>query len=102
MPASKPQRPAQPAPWIICPRCKGDGRVDTQGVVDPADFDDESREFYLHGKYDTHCGHCKGTGKVREDAPPPILRTGSHGQAVEYADEDDASEHHLRMAEGLA
>lgn len=102
MPANKPPRPAQPAPWIICPRCKGDGHVDTQGVVDPANFDDESWEFYRRGGYDAVCDHCSGAGKVRDDVPPPVLRTGSRGQAVQYADEEDAAEHFLRQAEGLA
>lgn len=35
--------------------------------------------------------------KLRE----PIVRFGSDGQRVEYEDADDASEHFLRMAEGL-
>jgi hypothetical protein len=38
---------------------------------------------------------------AQQPDPEPIVRFGSDGQRVEYADADDASEHLLRMAEGL-
>lgn len=88
------------APWIICSCCKGDGTVDGLGVVSRDDFSDEEWEEYLEGAYNAPCGACAGTGKVREDAPEPVVRFGSDGQRVFYADEADASEHRLRMAEG--
>lgn len=90
--------------WIICPQCDGDGRVDSLGVVNRDDFDDEEFERYLDGDFDTRCSVCSGAGKVREDFRqsdgPVILRNGSTGQRVVYRDADDASEHLLRMAEG--
>jgi len=93
------------APWIICPVCKGDGRRDAQGVVDLDELDDDSREAYLAGDYDRCCEVCRGAGKVREDFEktdgPVIRRRGRDGQLEIYRDADDASEHFLRLAEGL-
>ena len=94
------------APWIICPACKGEGKIDTQGVVNRDDFDDDSWEMYMEGDYDVTCNICKGAGKVREtdedgNKLEVFRRTGSNGQNVYYDDLDDASEHWLRMAEGL-
>ena len=91
-----------PAPWIICPICKGEGKVDELGAIDPNSLDADEFEFYIEGGYDKGCANCAATGKVREDAPVNVVRFGSDGQRVQYADEDDASEHMLRMAEGWA
>lgn len=93
------------APWMICPACHGEGTVDTLGIINPDDFDEDQMEMYMEGAYDRSCEVCKGSGKVREadeDGEPFRLytRTGSSGQQVHYTDPDDASEHWLRMAEG--
>lgn len=92
----------KPAPFIICPVCKGEEKVDTMGVVKPGDFDEITWERYLAGEYDSTCTYCHGKGKVRDEPErqAPIYRTGSDGQNVVYDDADDASEHWLRMAEG--
>lgn len=74
--------------------------MDALGVVDPDDFTDDEFEAYQAGEHDVPCTHCRGTGKVLASAPAPIIRTGSDGQNVHYEDDDDASEHLLRMAEG--
>jgi hypothetical protein len=99
-----PRRQAQRklSPWVICPTCEGDGRVDQLGVIVRDDFADEEWQDYLDGRYDEPCGLCEGSGKVRADAIQPIRRTGSAGQNVFYRDAADASEHLLRMMEGLA
>jgi len=89
------------APYIICPVCNGEERVDVIGVVDRNSFDADDWEFYLEGGYDAPCTYCNSTGKVRDEPErQPIYRTGSDGQRVVYDDPDDASEHRLRMAEG--
>lgn len=85
--------------WVICPCCQGEGKSDSLGVVDREDFSDADFESYLDGGYDTICERCGGTGKVIAHEEP-IVRAGSDGQNVYYADADDASEHLLRMAEG--
>lgn len=87
--------------WKICDACKGEGALDTQGVVNPDDFSPEEWDAYRNGAYNTPCGVCGATGKVLIKQPEPIMRAGSDGQQVFYDDEADASEHLLRMAEGL-
>lgn len=90
------------APWMICPLCRGDGLVDQLGVVDPDHFDEDEWEAYRDGAYRCRCANCAGTGKVRQDQPTNVVRTGSYGQQVQYEDAVDASEHLLRIAEGWA
>lgn len=89
------------APWKICPICHGDGKVDALGVVDPYDCTEEEWEDYMDGAYKKDCANCHGLGRVRADKPTNLVRHGSDGQIVQYEDEADASEHFLRMAEGL-
>ena len=89
--------------WSICPACNGDGCADSLGVVDRDDFDDEEWQRYLAGQYEARCSVCNGRGRVPEfDTSSLLVRAGSDGQNVRYADADDASEHYLNMAEGLA
>lgn len=97
--------PAEPAarraPWVICASCQGDGQTSAHlGEVHRDEWDADEFQDYLEGAYDAPCGACAGTGKVRADAVP-LVRSGRDGQPVFYADADDASEHLLRMAEGL-
>lgn len=87
--------------WRICEVCGGDEKIDPLGVVDIDDFSPEEREAYFAGRYRVNCPHCRGTGKVPADKPQAIIRPGSNGQPVVYQDADDASEHFLRMQEGL-
>ncbi|MEY2152345.1 hypothetical protein AB7849_15675 [Rhodanobacter sp. 115] len=88
--------------WVICPCCKGEGKRDMQGVVDRDDFDDEEWAEYLDGSYDTPCSDCGGSGKMlATTADRLIRRTGTGGHSVFYKDADDASEHLLRMVDGM-
>ena len=89
------------APWKICPICHGEGLVDTLGEVVRGDFTDEEWEDYMDGAYNKDCANCEGSGKVRADQRTNLVCHGSDGQIVQYEDEADASEHFLRMAEGL-
>jgi hypothetical protein len=63
-----------PAVWAICDRCRGNGKHDhpafSNGITadewNGPDWDEESRDAYLSGRYDVQCGDCCGTGKVLE------------------------------------
>lgn len=95
---------ARLAPWVICPCCHGNGTMDTQGVIDPRDWEDDDFDQYLAGAYDRTCSVCHGSGKTREDDEeangPVIVRYTPGGSPVIYRDPDDAAEHSLRMAGG--
>lgn len=89
--------------WVICPACGGEGEVDALGVVNRDDFTEEEWQDYRAGALDCPCTVCNGRGSVADFDPGAlVVRSGSDGQNVFYADADDASEHFLRMAEGLA
>lgn len=57
-----------PDDW--CERCRGKGTQALHGIAIPMDefmgpdWDDEMRDDYLSGVYDTPCDLCGGTGKV--------------------------------------
>jgi hypothetical protein len=88
--------------WVICPCCQGECVRDTLGVVNRDDFDPDEWAEYKAGGYQSTCTECGGSGKMLAgEADGLIRRSGSTGQNVYYRDEDDASEHMLRMAEGL-
>jgi hypothetical protein len=51
-----------PACWIICPRCRGEGKhsnpsIDGNGITasEWAEWDGEEREHYMTGEYDVDC-----------------------------------------------
>ena len=56
--------------WVICDYCRGNGgHSNHMGVISNDkwnDWDDDERDDYLCGRYDTNCDKCDGTGKVRE------------------------------------
>lgn len=55
-----------PARYKLCPTCEGRGMQALHGIAITAeewnspDWDDESREQYLNGGYDTPCTECNG------------------------------------------
>lgn len=55
-----------PARFAVCPTCGGRGSQALHGIAITADewngpdWDDESREMYLSGGYDTVCPECRG------------------------------------------
>jgi hypothetical protein len=57
-----------PDDW--CERCRGKGTVALHGIAITSeewwgpDWDDESREAYLDGFYDTPCDVCGGSGRI--------------------------------------
>ena len=60
------------APWIICPTCSGDGHhCRNLGAYSMEEFNEtfsyEEQEDYFSGAYDTPCGTCSGSGKIRDD-----------------------------------
>ena len=56
--------------WAICDYCSGNGGHSRHlGVISPErwdDWDDDARDDYVSGRYDTSCEACRGSGKVRE------------------------------------
>lgn len=71
-----------PARMEVCGRCDGHGThtnpsIDGHGITMDEwrgpEWDDESREAYLSGRYDVTCGTCQGTNVV----PVPDLRSVS-------------------------
>lgn len=72
-----------PAAWAICETCEGHGHhSDDFGAITAdewhgPDWDDDSREAYVGGRYDKACADCGGTGKVRvadeERTPADLL-----------------------------
>jgi hypothetical protein len=57
-----------PMCWVICGDCRGEGFRALHGFAISAevwgDWDDEERDDYLRGRYDTACETCDGAGKV--------------------------------------
>ena len=57
-----------PCTWGICEDCHGEGKADTIGAITGSewaeDWDQDEREAYLAGRYDSACETCHGTGKV--------------------------------------
>lgn len=72
--------PPFPTEWSICDCCRGDGAHALYGIAIVADdwneWHDDEKSDYLTGAYDTSCGECGGTGKVRiikfSQLPPGI------------------------------
>lgn len=56
--------------WVICDYCAGDGSHSRRfGAMSSEDFDEwdsDSRESYLSGKYDSVCDRCEGSGKIHQ------------------------------------
>lgn len=82
-----------PSRWAICDTCEGDGSRALHGIAITADewaeWDDDEREGYLSGRYDTVCDECGGSGKVRvidEAATDPELLEAFHQQQAELAE----------------
>ena len=75
-----------PARYQVCSRCEGSGShvnpaIDGNGIAADdfygPDWDDESREAYLTGRYDVRCEVCKGQRVVAvldTSQCPPDLR----------------------------
>ena len=65
------------AKWVICGACEGEGTSSahlgaiTSDEWNGPDWDDDSREDYLEGRYDKQCEKCRGTGKVDVSFPHP-------------------------------
>lgn len=52
----------------ICPRCKGNGKHSSLGLITSEEFNEwspEEQEDYLNGKYDIVCENCKGENVVK-------------------------------------
>lgn len=55
-----------PTKWEICECCSGDGTHALHGIViDPSEWDYEEMDDYMSGRYDTACGECNSTGKLK-------------------------------------
>ncbi len=58
-----------PTEWMICRPCRGNGTRVLHGIAitadEWADWDDDMRDDYMNGGYDTVCEDCGGSGKVR-------------------------------------
>ena len=101
-----------PSRFEVCSRCRGAGKhvnpnVDGHGITaeewNGPDWDDDSREGYLTGRYDVTCSECKGlrvVAVVDEAAVDPemLLRYNDHLETVARWDADDA--HTRRMESG--
>ena len=56
------------SPWIICPRCEGEGKNSRHlGSINREEWDEDEFEDYMAGAYDRPCSCCKGSGKIRAD-----------------------------------
>lgn len=59
-----------PGCWEICDNCDGHGKHSRHlGAFTQSEFyetfdDEESREDYFAGRYDTKCEECRGDGKI--------------------------------------
>lgn len=72
-----------PTCWEICYECDGEGKhshaIDGNGITSSewAEWDDEDRETYFRGGYDTTCEVCRGSGKIEivdeERLSPEVL-----------------------------
>lgn len=58
-----------PGQYAVCPRCQGTGThvnpaIDGHGITESEwwgpDWDDESRDAYMTGRYDVTCYDCRG------------------------------------------
>jgi RecJ-like exonuclease len=74
-----------PSKWEICTACRGEGHRALHGIAitqdEWADWDDEDKETYRTGGYDTPCDNCDGSGKVRtldEDHASPKMIEAWH------------------------
>lgn len=100
--------------WIICDKCRGEGKHDhpafSNGITSEEwnnDWDEDSREGYLEGRYDVHCDDCGGRGRVQI----PIISACTFAQkrvlvAMRKSDREDyrdwKSEQRLRdMEDGV-
>lgn len=58
-----------PMKWEICHCCSGNGSHALHAIAITADewdeWDYDSREDYFSGVYDTACGECNGSGKLK-------------------------------------
>ena len=76
-------------PDDFCERCNGKGTQALYGIAITADewngpdWDDESRERYLDGSYDTPCTLCGGSGKIDEEEAKFRLEV-EHEQRMGY------------------
>ena len=82
-----------PTRWAICDVCEGNGKtvnpsIDSGGLSADLSDDPEFMDDYMAGVYDIACGHCGGSGKVREIDRD---RTDFAEQIAEY-DQDCADE----------
>jgi hypothetical protein len=64
-------RATLPTYWAICQDCQGEGHHAKHIGEITSDqwnheWDEDERESYLRGGYDTRCDTCDGSGKVRE------------------------------------
>lgn len=103
---------AIPSKFEVCPRCEGKGVHDhpafSNGITaedwNGPDWDDDSREGYLVGRYDVACSECGGLRVVpaadvaRCTFAQKRLLVGARRARRELA-QDYASERYLRMAE---
>jgi len=77
-----------PAYYEVCPRCEGKGKhvnpsIDEHGITEEEwehDWDEESREAYLSGRYDVTCHECGGKRVVKVVDEDWIKRSGSAEQ----------------------
>lgn len=68
-----------PTKWEICDCCQGNGTHALRGfVIDPSEWESEEMDDYMNGAYDTACGECNGTGKLKvvewENVDPEIRK----------------------------
>lgn len=94
-----------PSRYEVCERCQGKGVHDhpafSNGITaedwNGPDWDDDSRESYLHGDYDVPCSVCDGKRVVLvpdEDAMSAEQKAlwAAHEQAMYELRRDEASE----------
>lgn len=90
-----------PAKFAVCPSCDGRGTHALHGIAITADewngpdWDDDSRDGYLNGRYDTTCEECAG----RRVVLVPDRKRATKAQLAAYREDREFDEECRRERE---
>ena len=97
-----------PAKYEVCSRCDGQGKHDhpafSNGISSDEwngpDWDDDSREGYMSGRYDVTCEECKGRNVVlevdRDNCPEHLMAEyDSWCDSMNHSMQEEAAERRM-------